>query len=189
MPSLRDDALSRLGHAEQGELLRLGASARLAEDDVAWILLAAAAVRLDLDRFTRIAAEHARARADRGIADLIEQGANRITDLARYAVQGARWDRPAHRMWLIAVTALVLLATHIAAFTIAERGWVGFLSADITELKRIREELRVNPPPDWLTWSADKSGAPAAFVARSPSQVNVRQCQLSGEAGTCIFVK
>lgn len=187
MPSLRDDALSRLGHAEQGELLRLGASARLAEDDVAWILLAAA-VRLDMDRFTRIAAEHARARADRGIADLIEQGANRITDLARYAVHGARWDRPAHRLWLIALTAITLLATHGAVLLIAERGWVGYLTDEVAALKEARDKVRNHAPPDWLTWTKDQVGGDVAFLSRPPAEITSVPCRLGELAGTCVYV-
>ena len=191
MPStvnLRDAALAKLTHAEQAELLRLGAAARLADDDFVWILFSAV-VRLDMDRFTRIAGDYTRARADEGIAQIVERAAERITDLTRYAVKGARWDRPAHRLGLIAVTALILVGTHLTVFAIAERGWVGYLSAKITELKEIREELRIDPPPKWLTWTVDKTGEPIAFVARTPIYVDARQCQLAGEPGTCIFAK
>jgi hypothetical protein len=191
MPStvnLRDAALAKLTHAEQAELLRLGAAARLADDDFVWILFSAV-VRLDMDRFTRIAGDYSRSRADEGIAQIVERAAERITDVTRYAVRGARWDRPAHRLALVAVTALVLLVTHLTVFVIAERGWIGYLSGEIAELKEVREELRINPPPAWLTWSADASGNSAAFVERTPSQVDVRQCQLAGQPGTCIFTK
>ncbi|MCP5476859.1 MAG: hypothetical protein H7A19_18680 [Rhodanobacteraceae bacterium] len=188
MDSLRDVALKRLAVAEQLELLRLGAAARLADDDFVWILLAAA-IRLDLDRFTRIATSHVRARSEHEVTQLVDRAAERITDLTRYAIKGARWERPAHKLALVAATALILMATHLSVFALAERGWIGYLREEIAGLRTAQAELAKNLPPNWLTWSATTAGERVAFVARTVNQIELRNCSLAGKPGTCLQVK
>lgn len=173
----------------QAEALRLGATARLSDDDPAWILIVAA-VRLDLQQLADIAAESVNSRAEEQHSILLRRTAHELTKLVGTAIDAASWRRPSQRLILVSITALALAATHALALVAGAHGWMGYLSSEILAIESRMAAMRRESPPGWLTSWSQFDGESYLFVRDTkPTQIVATACSVAARNGTCVLVR
>ena len=194
MNSLRDELIDELPPLLQAKALRLGASARLDDDDIAWVLLVAAArldfdllsraagesVAKDLEGITRVFAESAIRKISAHVMKLVEESIDKGMEVVVL--------RHNNRHFALALLfVLTFAASMTAAAWAGAKGWTAFQQDEIEALNAGRARLEQTQPPAWMTWwGKSAEGVPTVFVRASTSQIRVVPCAVADLKGACI---
>lgn len=198
MLSLRDELIEDLPVALQATALKYGASARLADDDIAWINIVAA-VRLDLKALMALAEDYTR----RSVQEVVNACADRASDqVARGLLSSVtraidfgsevvilRQRRVQTTLQL--ALSLVFVAALAFAVWAGANGRAGYLANRIRELERQSSSVELEQRPDWVQWwGRSLGGNPTIFIVGiREEQLRVDECYKEGLKGLCLFVK
>lgn len=194
MTSYRDELLGGLPSAMREKALRLGASARLADDDIAWVLLVAA-TRLDLDLLSNVASDRVAKNLESVIPPMAERAISRISANVVKLVsdsidQGMAVviTRQNNRQLVLAlVLALIYASSVILAAAAGAQGWTHFQRDEITGLNERLATLQRSSPPPWLTWWGQAAdGTPMIFARLGVRDLSISSCSSEREKGVCI---
>jgi hypothetical protein len=194
MNSFRDELLDELPPLLRVKALQLGASARLADDDIAWVLLVAA-TRLDFELLSRAAQSKVTADVQRVVKPFAESAIQKISEHVMQLVsksidagmEGVVLRQNNRQLVLGLVFSLTFAASIIGAAWAGAKGWTAFREDEIEALNAERAKLERTQPPAWLGWWGQSSdGTPTVFVRASASQLIVRPCTMADREGTCI---
>ena len=194
MNSFRDELLDELPPLLRVKALQLGASARLADDDIAWVLLVAA-TRLDFELLSRAAQSKVTADVQRVVKPFAEGAIQKISEHVMQLVsksidagmEGVVLRQNNRQFALALVFSLTFAASMIGAAWAGAKGWTAFQQDEIEALNAGRARLEQTQPPAWMTWwGKSAEGVPTVFVRASTSQIRVVPCAVADLKGACI---
>jgi|CXWL01.1.fsa_nt_gi hypothetical protein len=199
MTSLCNELLEPLPPGMREQALKLGVRARLADDDIAWVLVVAA-VRLDLAMLTDIAVHQTREKADKLSESVIKSA---VTELSKHTAQaisraiadagtGAVARQRNHSVALNLAAFLAFVALLVGAAWAGAQGYTLIMDRELQERRSqlaALEELEAKSRPPWLTWWGRKeSGERVVFLSSPTESVTKEFCIRGEEKGTCITV-